>query len=330
MGTANIIDLKRAKKARGATEDITFIIKGGQAMASTGQDQFTVKTAQLENGYAKVANELMEAYCRAPSFPPYIRLHWLVIRLTYGYHRKEATIRLGEIAEACNIRKNHVVREFKKLVSAGIIHSLKEEKRGCYTVWLNKVEERFVKPSTNKDLDKLDIEQGTPREVTTRSGGKSSNPTGLELPPHEVVVTTQSGDTPFKYNLKIKDKRVRESGELPPNQVGRAEGGDSGGTLSFSLSSKPEPIPQDFALTEAMRQYAGNKGMDDVDIDFEFEKFVQYNIGKGDRRRDWIAVWRFWCMRWEELKRKESGDDDGQFERVMRMIEEEERMQAGQ
>ncbi len=318
MKQEKVIDFCRARKAK--QEDITFIIRGDGAMAETVQDQITVRTAQLEDGYAKVANGLMDAYYREPMFPAYVRLHWLVIRLTYGYNRKEAVIKLGEIAEACNIRKRHVVREFKKLLSAGAVKAMKKKEHGCYEVWLNKNEEEFVKPARRQDLDKIEIEH----EVTTQMGDGRYHPGGCQLPPNGVGVTTQVGDYTFiKNKLKTKDSIQNSSGDI--TQLGGNGGaGGEGATNNSFLFSNPQPIPQDLSLTEGMREYARSKGMDDVDLDFEFEKFVQYNVGKGDRRRDWVAVWRYWCMRWAEMKKKEIDDDEAQIERVMRMVEEDE------
>ena len=325
MTNKKVIDFKaaRQKAEMSMLEETTFIIRGDGAMAETVQDQITVKTAQLEDGYAKVANGLLEEYCSTPSIPAYMRLHWLVIRLTYGFNRKEAVIKLAEVAEACNIPSNHVVRYFKKLASTHLIHSLKKKERGCYEVWLNKNAEEFVKPMRNKDLDKFEIEEEkTP--VIPQTGDESLSPDQGQIPPQSGSNLPCSGDYTFiKNKLKTKNSIQNPPGEIPQSG-GNGEAGGQGSTNNSFLFSNPQPIPQNLELTEGMRGYAVNKGMDDVDIDFEFEKFVQYNVGKGDRRRDWVAVWRYWCMRWAEMKRQEHDDDEAQIERVMRMVEEDE------
>jgi phage replication O-like protein O len=60
-------------------------------------------TPQLENGYTRVANELMEAIMRFPLNKRELKIILYIIRNSYGYHRKhlinEAN-KHGKIAEA--------------------------------------------------------------------------------------------------------------------------------------------------------------------------------------------------------------------------------------
>jgi hypothetical protein len=55
---------------------------------------------------------------------------------------------------------------------------------------------------------------------------------------------------------------------------------------------KLTPIPENFALTEAMASYATGKGM--LNVPFEFERFVNHHTSKDSRFKDWFAAWKTW------------------------------------
>ena len=76
---------------------------------------------QLENGYTRIANELLEAICRLKISGNEMRILLFVIRQTYGYSRKSAKISLSEISKATGIKSNHVSETLKGLVGKGII-----------------------------------------------------------------------------------------------------------------------------------------------------------------------------------------------------------------
>ena len=47
---------------------------------------------QLENGFLKLANELVEAICKTHLSPNESQVLWFIIRMTYGYNKKKARI----------------------------------------------------------------------------------------------------------------------------------------------------------------------------------------------------------------------------------------------
>ncbi|CAN7264824.1 hypothetical protein LJR186_001200 [Microbacterium foliorum] len=53
------------------------------------------------------------------------------------------------------------------------------------------------------------------------------------------------------------------------------------------------PIPKDFAPPDGERERA-QAAAPSVDIDFETQQFVDWAIGKGEHRADWVAGWRRW------------------------------------
>lgn len=56
------------------------------------------------------------------------------------------------------------------------------------------------------------------------------------------------------------------------------------------------PLPRDFPLTDEMRDWAAERAPG-VDVEHEHEKFCAYWWGRGERRSDWLASWRYWVLR---------------------------------
>jgi phage replication O-like protein O len=44
---------------------------------------------QCENGYTKIANELLEAACKRITNATWLRIFFYTVRITYGFHVKE-------------------------------------------------------------------------------------------------------------------------------------------------------------------------------------------------------------------------------------------------
>lgn len=76
---------------------------------------------QLENGYTRIANELLEQISAANFTASEYKIILTVIRLTYGFQRKSASVSLDTLADACNIHRRTVSKEIKKLIENGVL-----------------------------------------------------------------------------------------------------------------------------------------------------------------------------------------------------------------
>lgn len=77
---------------------------------------------QLENGYAQISNEILEAFAKVSSLgSESFQVLALVLRYTYGFHRKEAEMSINFIANGTGIKRNNVIRATKRLVSKRIL-----------------------------------------------------------------------------------------------------------------------------------------------------------------------------------------------------------------
>ncbi len=145
---------------------------------------------QLENGYTRIANEIMEALAnkeitgRMASYSFHILL--AVIRKTYGYQKKVDWISNSQLAQMTGIGKQHVSRTMKELCDRRFL--LRSGKK----VGLNKNYHEWVKALKGEKL---------PNEVTI------SQPDNQGKLPVEATKVTSLGD---KSNLIVEPQKNKK------------------------------------------------------------------------------------------------------------------------
>jgi phage replication O-like protein O len=78
-------------------------------------------SAQVENGYTRIANELVEALASTYLSPYEWQVLMAIFRKTYGYNKKSDWIANSQLSELTGIYKAHISRTTKKLVERGIV-----------------------------------------------------------------------------------------------------------------------------------------------------------------------------------------------------------------
>ncbi|AMQ22231.1 replication protein [Geobacillus sp. JS12] len=76
---------------------------------------------QLEHGYTKIANEILERLALTKLSPTQFRLVLVIWRYTYGFNRKDHEMSLSFLAEATGVHKQRVKQELDKLIESNII-----------------------------------------------------------------------------------------------------------------------------------------------------------------------------------------------------------------
>jgi hypothetical protein len=61
-------------------------------------------------------------------------------------------------------------------------------------------------------------------------------------------------------------------------------------------------VPDDFQVTETMKEWAEGKTSLNGSLLRETEKFIDHYRGNGQTKKDWIATWRNWMRRAEEFQ----------------------------
>ena len=103
---------------------------------------------QLERGYTRIANELLDALARIRIPGEARQVLDVIIRLTYGYQRKETSIALEEFVRRTEIKKPNVVRAIKRLQEMGLITVIKKDNERKFDL------ESIGKYSINKNFEK--------------------------------------------------------------------------------------------------------------------------------------------------------------------------------
>ena len=78
----------------------------------------------MENGYTRVANELMEAVMRFQFNKRELKIILYIIRNSYGYHRKyliNGANKHGKIAQAIGLGRPHVTKTLNELIAKNVV-----------------------------------------------------------------------------------------------------------------------------------------------------------------------------------------------------------------
>lgn len=146
------------------------------------------KSPQLENGYTRIANEIMDELCKFRMAGEARQVLDFIIRKTYGFHKKEERLSNSQMVFGTGLNKGRVSLYLSQLV----LHCLvtKSGNKLC----LNKDYSKWI---SFKKLPKMVTNKVLPKMVTTvtKDGNKS-------LP---LVVTPTVLN--IKDTLKIRQKR---------------------------------------------------------------------------------------------------------------------------
>lgn len=234
---------------------------------------------QLENGYARIATEILDALCKIRINGEAMQVLFFIIRKTYGYNKKEDRISLSQFVLGTGLSKVAVCKSINKLKSMKLTIVIETEKGNVY---------KF-----NKNFDEW---EALPKKVTL---------------PKKVKVITQKGNDSLPKKLHTIDniqKTIKQKDFLSEN-VSSAKGYKPDGN---PLKKKP------VVLTEKQKanvvrlkslSYFHNKG---IESGFEYlleeddqanRKFIglarAFEKRYGDKMKEVIDWWfsgdNAWC-----------------------------------
>lgn len=97
---------------------------------------------QLENGYTKIANELLEGILLADLSKEELKITMAIIRKTYGWNKKADKISFSQLQKLTGIDRRHIGRAIKTLLDRGFIErseaGLSKFKKPVHKYWINK------------------------------------------------------------------------------------------------------------------------------------------------------------------------------------------------
>ncbi len=138
--------------------------------------------ADLENGYTRIANEILEAMARVKLSPTQYRIIFTVWRYTYGFQRKAHQLSLTFLTEATGCDFRLIQREVKKLIDMKVLLS-NQTKGLAREIGFNKnikdwqidIVQNTIGKIDNGNLDNGEIDNITIGEIDNGSIGKIDN-----------------------------------------------------------------------------------------------------------------------------------------------------------
>lgn len=224
---------------------------------------------QTEDGYTKIANELLEALCSFRIAGEVRLVFDSIIRKTYGFNQKEDNIANSQIVKLTKMSRQAVSRSLKILIQKRLVIKTDDNNSKGHKLKINKNFEEWI-PFVNKTDDKKIV-----KKVSSKLIHKSSK---LITPVNKIVdkVSSKLMDTKEKrnYTKETIQKTVENAGSKDPTPKQKAE------TFFNSIEKfikDKESVPE---VTEFLRNLHSKHP----------------NIGKG---KLWTEVKDF-CMYWTE------------------------------
>lgn len=163
-----------------------------------------VENVQLENGYTKIANELLEALSKTALNGTQWRIVLTIIRFTYGFNKKEAEMSLKLISNKTGINIKQVGRELNLLIKYKIVLVTKEANfKKSRVISFNKKYSKWIFPTEQMTVNGLDDSQQI-KELTV-NGLVDLTVNGLDDPLYIVKETIKE---------TIKEKHFFENAEV--------------------------------------------------------------------------------------------------------------------
>ncbi|MDX9917060.1 MAG: replication protein [Gudongella sp.] len=188
---------------------------------------------QLENGYTRIANELLEAIYSTNFNATQLKILFCIIRYTYGFNRKEHSLSITFISKATGISRRFVSSELNKLIERKVIIV-----KGDFTVTQSRV------ISINKYYNNWEGYRTTLPLVKNTSTDEEYSNTTVEQPFNTTV--EQSFYQERQYKEKTKEKEYLTFFEILwaayPNKKGKSAVTDKTKKQIFKEVSKSQML----------------------------------------------------------------------------------------
>ena len=248
---------------------------------------------QLEGGYTRISNELLEAICKYDFSGLQMRILMLFIRSSYGYGKREAAFSLEYIQEKLQIPKRSAQRSLKSLTDANILQVIQEASRSTPRIMV-----------LNKKYNEWDISGD--QYVTSKSESGDT-----QVTKNRVTQMTRSGDR--EVTLKRKTKENINKG--CQTRARACEERVSGPCLaSGERVIGPCPIP----TLESIIGYCQSAGLRFVDARrfFEYYERTKWRTSDGQPVNDWKGLIRKWDKQDREKAAREAAGGQPECRKV--------------
>lgn len=191
---------------------------------------------QLEHGFTRIADALLEAICGAPVPGRHLRVFVTVIRMTYGFGKRSDRIAASQISKLTGIDRRSVTLVLGELEAAGMIWRGPLRRGRSRRIGIVKDFERWTHPAPSGSADDptLRAPSGSAHDPTPHA--RVDSPTVAGDPGGGSPTTPQVG-APTTHTRE-RERLTRESAAATPRESGTA----SPRTSRTATSKNPETI----------------------------------------------------------------------------------------
>lgn len=219
---------------------------------------------QLEDGYIRIANDLMVAILAGGFSQRELLVLFSIIRKTYGYNKKTDDMVASQIEELCKIARPHVTKTLNDLALRNVIskspgrfgHIIGIQKN--HRKWIGKEIAKGPMTSTDSVQGCTDSVQGTPEDESTGNSESENIGNGLKGAPTLVLASTESVHpstksvhVPNQYSTSTESVQVDST-----ESVHTKDNLPKDNKQKTSLSGKPDAVALlDYLNLKANRNY---------------------------------------------------------------------------
>jgi len=120
-----------------------------------------VANPQLEDGYFRIANEVLEHICKLDLTNREFRVFLAVLRLTWGFNKKQDKIALSQIAKMTGLQRSHCQSTLQKLVRRKMITVPMVRNRAANIISPNKDYELWQSVPTRGNCSRPQVQRVT-------------------------------------------------------------------------------------------------------------------------------------------------------------------------
>lgn len=264
---------------------VTNIIDFPVATSSdTGQG---VRVADCDDGYTRIANELLEAALCTELTVRQLKIVLAVIRKTYGFNKKTDRITNTQIEKMTGIHHTHICKAKNELLDRHILVMVGRE------MGVNKVVSEW----------KNAVSQNS--KTLANSANKTLANSANDRVPSQLNTKDTLKDKKDKELLKEKTISAEPSREVSPPAADNQKTDNSKSVITLILKTGEEwPVTKDFF--EQMRELYPNS-----DTLQEFRNMAGWLIGNPAKRKTKAGIKRFvtgWLVRNQKQPTQQSGN----------------------
>lgn len=155
------------------SEDLMFAQMSPKRLERYIEKNIKMASPQIEDGYTKIANEIVEQLAKIQLSGYESRYLWVLWRKTYGWGKAEDTISNSQFTEATGLSRQHIWHTEQRLLKRKIVakNGYKLSFNKNYEEWLSVADFRNI-VAKNGNTAKKQVNKGS--SVVAKNGNKKS------------------------------------------------------------------------------------------------------------------------------------------------------------